>query len=838
MLLSSTDPLGLTTTNAYDVNHNLISVTDPLGNVNTYTYESNGNKTSSSYPATPTSTNTTSTTQYNQYSEPTSTIDELGNVRLFNYDANYNPQRISDTINGQTSTVVSSIYSINGLLQALGTGVDISTSPASASSFTYDANGNMTSAADPLGHTKSFTYDSLGHLVTATLPSTGGTSASPLIAKSLVKALGRSQASGAQSTDAQVAGCASFAPQGESSSSYTITYVSVMGGPPVSTIDSLGRTTTYTYDANENLTSVTDPNGNTYTYTYDALNRLTQIGLPSKPATYYTFSYDFRNNVVDAIDPAGHDRHNVYDLAGRHISVTLGFGSVNATTTNFAYYADGKIQSVTDALGHSTNYKYDAAGNLLLVQRGSVSVAYAYDSARNRISQTDGNGNTTYLQYDARQRLQQVTFADQTTDNLSYDGTGNVIGTTDQAGHSVQYNYDTADHLCSLVQNNNPSTSNNTLNYFYDAVGNLTAWSDQNGHQTTESFDALNRPVMKILPDGIRGESAAYDLNSNLTSLSRVKNNAATSTATYVYDSLNRLLSETPDPSFNEPTVSLTYTPDGLPAKMTDGSGVTTYSYNQLNRLISKATPEGTLRYTYDAVGNVASMSSSISNGVSVSYTYDDLNRLSTVVDNNLPAGVNTTTYSYDPASNLATATYPNGLQAVFSYDQLNRLSQAATPVSGYSYQRDPNGNLTTDVELNGRNVNWSYDGVDQLTSEIVAKTHLLTGLCVAACRQKRRVLARWDRYDLIAIDEVGYVPMADLGAEFLFQVIAERAEKAAVIITTNLPFSEWTQVIPNARLCKALLDRITDRAHIIETGTDSYRFRRTMEKGRSKPAG
>lgn len=92
-------------------------------------------------------------------------------------------------------------------------------------------------------------------------------------------------------------------------------------------------------------------------------------------------------------------------------------------------------------------------------------------------------------------------------------------------------------------------------------------------------------------------------------------------------------------------------------------------------------------------------------------------------------------------------------------------------------------------------------------------KTHLLTGLCVAACRQKRRVrfataaalvnelveakqqlqlrrvLARWERYDLIAIDEVGYVPMAELGAEFLFQVIAERAEKATVILTTNLPF-------------------------------------------------
>ncbi len=134
-------------------------------------------------------------------------------------------------------------------------------------------------------------------------------------------------------------------------------------------------------------------------------------------------------------------------------------------------------------------------------------------------------------------------------------------------------------------------------------------------------------------------------------------------------------------------------------------------------------------------------------------------------------------------------------------------------------------------------------------------KSHLATGLCLAACRQKRRVrfstaaalvnelveakqnnqvrrlMARWQKYELIALDEVGYVPLADIGAEFLFQVISERAERAAIIVTTNLPFSEWTSVFPNPRLCKALLDRITDRAHIIETGTESFRFRRTMER-------
>ena len=74
----------------------------------------------------------------------------------------------------------------------------------------------------------------------------------------------------------------------------------------------------------------------------------------------------------------------------------------------------------------------------------------------------------------------------------------------------------------------------------------------------------------------------------------------------------------------------------------------------------------------------------------------------------------------------------------------------------------------------------------------------------------------------------------SDLCTKVLFQVIADRAERAAVIITTNLPFSEWGQVFPNPRLCQALVDRLTDRAHIIETGTESFRFRRTLAGRRS----
>jgi DNA replication protein DnaC len=138
-------------------------------------------------------------------------------------------------------------------------------------------------------------------------------------------------------------------------------------------------------------------------------------------------------------------------------------------------------------------------------------------------------------------------------------------------------------------------------------------------------------------------------------------------------------------------------------------------------------------------------------------------------------------------------------------------------------------------------------------------KSHLATGLAIAACRQRRRVrfitaaalvnqlveaqreqtlsrmLARWSRIELIVIDELGYVPLAEVAAELLFQVIADRAEKAAIIVTTNLPFSEWPQVFINTRLCKAVLDRLTDQAHIIETGAESYRFRRTLSRKRKE---
>jgi DNA replication protein DnaC len=138
-------------------------------------------------------------------------------------------------------------------------------------------------------------------------------------------------------------------------------------------------------------------------------------------------------------------------------------------------------------------------------------------------------------------------------------------------------------------------------------------------------------------------------------------------------------------------------------------------------------------------------------------------------------------------------------------------------------------------------------------------KTHLLIGLGLAACEQGHRVryvttaalvnelveaadqralsrvVGRYGRLDLLLLDELGYVQVDPRGAELLFQIITERDERASIAIGTNLPFSEWGAVFPDPRLVAAIVDRVTFNAHILETGTQSYRLRTSKTTSRSR---
>jgi DNA replication protein DnaC len=138
-------------------------------------------------------------------------------------------------------------------------------------------------------------------------------------------------------------------------------------------------------------------------------------------------------------------------------------------------------------------------------------------------------------------------------------------------------------------------------------------------------------------------------------------------------------------------------------------------------------------------------------------------------------------------------------------------------------------------------------------------KTHLATALGFAACGQGKRVrfttatglvtqlleaqdgrclqrlTLKLQRLDLLILDELGYVPFSKTGAELLFDVVSHAYERGSVIVTTNLPFEKWTEIMGSERLTGALLDRLTHRVHILEANGESYRFRDAQKKLKNK---
>ena len=92
--------------------------------------------------------------------------------------------------------------------------------------------------------------------------------------------------------------------------------------------------------------------------------------------------------------------------------------------------------------------------------------------------------------------------------------------------------------------------------------------------------------------------------------------------------------------------------------------------------------------------------------------------------------------------------------------------------------------------------------------------------------RQLMRLKGQLAKLDLLILDELGYVPASKLGSELLFDVISQAYERTSIIVTTNLPFEQWTEVLDNERLTGAVLDRLTHRCHILEANGESYRLK------------
>lgn len=176
-----------------------------------------------------------------------------------------------------------------------------------------------------------------------------------------------------------------------------------------------------------------------------------------------------------------------------------------------------------------------------------------------------------------------------------------------------------------------------------------------------------------------------------------------------------------------------------------------------------------------------------------------------------------------------------------------------------FDFKAQPSINRTLVNELMRGEYLDAHENILFMGNPGTGKTHIATALGHAACAQGKRVrffsvtglvnqllearqdhelerlLKRIEKLHLLVLDEFGYVPFSKSGAELLFEVASRAYERQSLIITTNLPFEAWTEILGNERLTGALLDRVTHRVHIIEANGESFRLKDAKKRAKKK---
>jgi RHS repeat-associated protein len=452
------------------------------------------------------------------------------------------------------------------------------------------------------------------------------------------------------------------------------------------------------YDTQGNVTSKTDALNHATSYTYDSNgNRLTETNALGTT----TYTYNSFGQVLTGTDPMGGVWTNTYDSHGNLLTAK---DALNNTTT-LTYDSHGQLLTISDPRNNATTLTYDTNGNLTQVTDAlNHQTSLAYDSRGRVTSVTNALNQVTAYDYDVVGRLKKITYPDTNTVVFTYDLAGRRAKIKDPRGYETTVAYDAAYRVTSET-----NAANNVTSYAYDVMSNVTGITDAPNRTTNISYDNFNRPTKIRYPEASAGagrleENYAYDLVGNVVS----KTDQAGRVTTFCYDTANRLTS-TIDPA--QKTTSYEYNARSQMTALVDAiSQRYEFVYDAVGRTTQNKRGTATMSFVYDTAGNRSQRTDY--NGAITNYTYDALNRLTTI---SYP-DTTSATYGYDVLSRLTTATNPTGTVTI-GYDNRSRVS-SVTDVFGQvvGYQYDANSNRTQ-LSLNSNlNATYQYDAINRLT--------------------------------------------------------------------------------------------------------------------------
>ncbi len=642
-MTSTTDENGVVDSYAYnslgEVTQAILPQTSGVTATYSYTYDSVGNELTAVTPLTGGGSPTSATTAYayDAMNRVTKVTDPMGFSTLYAFDNAGNLTGMTDQL-GHTTT-----YGYDGASRLIEEVDPVSSGVSATTLYSLDPDGRVTAVVDPLGNTTQYSYNSRGWLASVTQP------------QGDVTAYGY-DAIGDQTSVTQT---------DTHSHSTTTTMAYDHLGLLTQTVDPLGLTTAYTYDKDNNLSSIEGFNQD-QVFSYDALDRLVTTTVAGFAAT--TRYYDKVGNVTETTDPLSNATVNTYDDQGRLLTQVDPDGTGTTTyaynlsgwqtsevtpgssTTSYAYNLDGWVTATTNPTGHTATNNYDQAGRVTsTVDYDNKTTNYAYNYAGWETSETWVGGSYTA--------------------NYSYNLDGELTAASDPAS-TYAFSYDNNGQLTQTQVSYSGASGMGTvtLNYAYQFFNQRTSLSDNKGGTTTYSYnDNFQITALNYTQSGSQA-NVGFSYNTTTDdSLSKVTMDAGGGT--------------------DHITASYSYSSTSLSIHYTDSSANTlanlVYNIDGDARISSYTGPEGSLTYSYDADGQLTSVTDTVTTAVLYNYSLDAAgNRTgsgyTTTANsgNEMTAAAGDASMTYDNNGNLLTKIDVSGDHWTYSWDYRNRLTQ------------------------------------------------------------------------------------------------------------------------------------------------------------------